>query len=385
MVFSLNLSRARQKRHLGDRLPITHREGAQLVVGIGWLLIGGVFTALAIFFFGTVSINSDPTPIPAYLLLGVFLIFGFTVMAVGLSAFLHKVDLMIDAEGVRGLQRNIKGTRTWNEPLTTYSGVLGEEEYHSGGKHHSAYTLYKVVLKHSDEEDHDVLLYSSRSGEQHRNEIEMFARLLNRPVLMEESGGRYAERAVEDLDKSVKELVEEGKLDARFNPYNQPKGDKLTLEKEGKGYVFTHHYRGIGRFLFSFLFLGAGLGMLYWYFGPGVPASAGGSPWVAAALGVVFTLLGGYMVVFCALANSTLRVFPDELQSYTDILGWCVSDKRAASTDVEEVTVAKNKQGRLELQVSGDRGSLSFGKQVLNEDELQFVRSAIIATLSRRR
>ena len=385
MAFSLNLSCARQKRHLGDRLPITHREGARIVVGICWLLFGGVFTVLAIFFFGTASINSDPTPIPAYLLLGVFLILGVTVMAVGLSAFLHKVDLMIDAEGVRGLQRNIKGTRTWNEPLSAYSGVLGHEEYHSGGKHHSAYTLYKVVLKHSREVDFDVLLYSSRSGQQHRNEIEMFGRLLERPVLVEEAGGRYAERAVEDLDKSVKELVEEGKLDARFNSYNQPKGDTLTLEKEGKGYVFTHHYRGVGRFLFSFLFLGVGLGMLYWYFGPGLPANVEGSPWVVAAVGLVFTLVGGYMVVFCAVGSSTLRVFPDELQSYTDILGWRVSDKRAASVDVEEVTVAKNNRGGLELQASGDRGSLSFGKQVLNEDELQFVRSAIIATLSRRR
>ena len=125
--------------------------------------------------------------------------------------------------------------------------------------------------------------------------------------------------------------------------------------------------------------------MLYWYFGPGLPASAGGSPWVAAALGVVFTLVGGYMMVFCAMGSSTLRVFPDELQSYTEILGWRVSNKRAASSDVEEVTVAKNNRGGLELQASGDRGSLSFGKQVLNEDELQFVRSAIIATISRRR
>ena len=78
-----------------------------------------------------------------------------------------------------------------------------------------AYTLHKVVLKHAREEDLDVLLYQSRSDRGVRLRAETLSRLLKRPILREEVDGSFSERAVEDLDKSVRELVEEGSLRIR--------------------------------------------------------------------------------------------------------------------------------------------------------------------------
>ena len=110
-------------------------------------------------------------------------------MALGVACFRHKVNISIDAAGVRGLRRGLKGTRIWHDPLSAYRGVLPEEKYHSGGKNQSSYTEYKVVLKHPSESDRDVLLYCSRSGGRHRAEAERFARLMARPMLVE--SGRW--------------------------------------------------------------------------------------------------------------------------------------------------------------------------------------------------
>ena len=123
---------------------------------------------------------------------------------------------------------------------------MAEEKYHPGGKNRSSYTLYKVVLKHRADEVRDVLLYCSRSDSKHRHETEPFATMLQRPVLVDEGEGRYVERTVQDLDKSIAELVDEGEIDARFNPYDQPQGGKLVLQGQADGELFSHHYRSVG-------------------------------------------------------------------------------------------------------------------------------------------
>lgn len=372
-----------QDVHLGDRLPIEHYEGARIAGGIIMLLFGGVFAAFPVLFFVLATLDGEePIPFFALLLLGVFLLVGLGIMALGLSGFLHRLSITIDGESVRGLRRGLKGTRTWNDPLSSYQGVFAEEEYHSGGKNRSSYTLYKIVLKHAAQ-TRDVLLYSSRSSDEHRAETEAFAKLVGRPVIVGDPDGRYTERSISDLDKSVRELVAEGKLEARFDPYLPPQQGKLTLRQEDNGYVFEHHYRAVSSLGFGATFSAAGMGMLYWYYGPGLPASAEGSPWVVVVVGLVFALVGVFAMVSCQFATSTLRVVPEGVHGYSTLFGWRMAETRLQASDIEEVMVRKDKQRKLALHVSGDTGTLRFGGQALRDEELEYVRNGVIATIAR--
>ena len=144
-------SRAHQERHVGRQLPIILDEGAKIGGGIGALLFGGIFAAFPILLFLMSDWTDESIPLPAYVLLAVFLAVGIGIMALGVSAFLHKVEIGIDKRDVVGLRRSIKGTRTWRDSLAMYSGLFAEEEYHSGGKNRSSYTLYKAVFKHRED------------------------------------------------------------------------------------------------------------------------------------------------------------------------------------------------------------------------------------------
>ena len=385
MQISTSKTGGYQERDLGDTLPIEYREGARIGGGFVLLAFGGVFAGFPLLMIVLGQAGDETIPAPAYLLLGVFLLVGLGIMAGGVSSLLHKLELDITSAGVRGLRRSLKGTRTWTDPFPDYRGVLAEEEYHSGGKNRSSYTLYKVILKHQHEDDRDVLLYCSRSSDRHRGKTEMYARLLQRPVLLEEGDGRYVERAVEDLDKSIKELVQAGKMDVDFNPYEQPQGGKLTLTTEPAGYRFEYRYRGFGSSLTGFVFLCAGAGLVYWYFGPGVPDSAEGSPWVVPIVGTVFALIGVITTAFALFGSTSLTVHRDGLHTWTRLLNWTFGDKRLPASSVEEIRVGKNKRGRLGLTAQSDHDSLSFGTQTLSVEELEFVRRCIIATISRGR
>ena len=231
---------------MGHQLPSILDEGAKIGGGIGALLFGGIFAAFPILLFLMSDWTDESIPLPAYVLLAMFLAVGIGIMALGVSAFLHKVEIGIDKRDVVGLRRSIKGTRTWRDSLALHCGLFAEEEYHSGGKNRSSYTLYKVVLKHREDAHRDVELFCSRSDDQHRHETEFFAKFLGHPVLVDDGEGQYVERAVEDLDKPIGELVDEGKIDVQFNPYELPQGGRHVLEKKTDGHLLAHHYRNIG-------------------------------------------------------------------------------------------------------------------------------------------
>ena len=70
-----------------------------------------------------------------------------------------------------------------------------------------------------------------------RKELEACARLLHVPLLYVD-GGKLVKRDVGDLDKSVRELVQAGKVEAQFNPVAPPPAGIQTAPWDG-GQVLT--------------------------------------------------------------------------------------------------------------------------------------------------
>lgn len=375
----------RQDFHIGNTLPIKHHAGARIVEGLLMVLFGGVFAGFPVLF-ATLWLK-DPSRFSgsaaaAVAMLGVFLVIGLAIIAVGINGWLHRLEIDIDANGVRGRRRGIRGTRIWHEPLSRYRGVLTEEEYHSGGKNRSSYTLYKITLKHAVDDDLDVLLYSSRSSTGHRDQAEVFARMLERPVLQEIGAGEFAERAVEDLDKSVQQLVAEGKLSVPGAPSGPPPIKRLQVRPERNGYTIDLNYRSVFLFVMGVLFAGVGSGLVYWYFGPGITGGEG-SPWVVPAVGGVFSVVGFFMVVFVFLGRSLLHVLPDRVRLRTQLAGVTLQDRHLSGSAIEEVTVQGGNRGQRCLRMSGDTGHLELGTG-LGENALKYMRDIVISTLAQR-
>lgn len=112
-----------------------------------------------------------------------------------------------------------------------------------------------------------------------RADFEVFARMLERPVVQEIRAGEFAERAVEDLNKSVHKLSVPGA------PSGPPPVEGLQVRPERNGYTIDLNYRGLFLCVMGVLLAGVGSGLAYWHSGPGITGGKG-SPWVVPVVAV---------------------------------------------------------------------------------------------------
>ena len=158
--------------------------------------------------------------------------------------------------------RGIRGVHAWEDSLSSYRGVLSEEEYHSGGKNSQGYVEYRIGLVHGTDRQRDIELFNMRSPEGHRDETAAFARLLEVPVLFDDGEGRFRERDPDDLDKSIHELAAEGKAETNLAFTPPSLGGPLTCEQTPKDFVFRTRR---SRFVIPELIFGCFV--VFWLFG----------------------------------------------------------------------------------------------------------------------
>lgn len=209
-----------------SRLPAEHREsgfrGAGLFMIVFALFWGGMPTL------GLIGAVQKGRMEPGLWFLLIFTIIGTGLLIAGLKMVTTRRTIRFSTDQVDFDERSLFGQRIWSEPLARFTGVRSFSEYHSGGKNRSSYTLYIVELFHPDPKKR-LRLYESRSGEGLRRIQEMFCRQLVRPAV-EGEGNETVTRAVEDLDKSVRELAHEGKLTVAFDPARpRPAGVSMSV------------------------------------------------------------------------------------------------------------------------------------------------------------
>jgi hypothetical protein len=122
---------------------------------------------------------------------------------------------------------------SWDEPLSGYEGVLARSKYPYSDSDNT-YIVYIVELMHPNEQRRITLWQNSTAFGQ-RAVWKKYSRQLGLPALWQdkyEYGEEYTRRDPDDLDKSVRELVAEGKLEFTFDPAAAVP-DELKLDIQG--------------------------------------------------------------------------------------------------------------------------------------------------------
>lgn len=352
-----------------DNLPVEHDEK-------GLKLIGGFLMLFALFFGGV------PAVIIVSMLRGefdkdmlfmvVFVVMGIGQFVLGLTLMLRSKKFRIDRTGVSVEKLGLFGRKSWSEPFSNYKGVLCREQYHSGGRNSPSYTLYIVELAH-EEKSKNIQLYASRSEEGFRRIWEDYCRKLGMPAL-EADGDGYMVRSVEDLDKSVAQLVREGKVDVDFDP---SKGipAALAVSLDGDNLVVTVIRRKVSTIWAVISLIVPAVFVYAGFFVKDGPVALGFA-------GMVFMLIIGLAVVWPLIARQRLRVSVSGIH-VCRVWPWGeTAGKRISSAEIETVKIYKKDHTRGEaVWISGDNDSLVTGEG-LNREALVWLRNCVLKVLA---
>jgi hypothetical protein len=356
--------------HAGRSLPLRVEDG-DVRRGLPLFLSGLVVVAFGALFVlvGLASPGAIKSPVGFAIIIAVLALGGLAMCLSGVHRMLYRLRVTVDHRSVIGERRGLSGTRTWNEPLKRYLGVLQEIERNRHG-------LHLITLKHFRDDAYDVLLYRSLQGDSHRRETEEFAQLLGVPVLSEIGKGRYTARAAADLDKSVARLATEGKLAVPEVPSAPLASRSVRSLQRENGVAFEQRFTG-QLIAFGAIFAVVGSGLLYWYLGPGVRGGTG-DPRLVLLAGTVFALLGLALMLLAPALRLTLEVDPERVRTALRLGAHAFHEGSLAAGAVEEVRIAPQRNG---LLIIADEGRLWFGLG-LRERELEHVRDAALATVA---
>jgi hypothetical protein len=253
MSVSVNGSRTKEFKPALDQLPIT-----TVIKGnrsLGLILMGQAALTGAGTVFMVVSFvqGAGAPPFELFLMFAVWAAISFPT---GLHQLSSVTTTTIDARRVSFSSKSLVRSKQWMEEIDRYEGIAYREESHGGTKTSRPYTLYIVELYHADSNKNQKI-YQSTSAQGARQIWEDYCRVLNLAAV-EKDGSTLIKRNVEDLDKSVRDLVKEGKLSIDFDPSRPPpKGLKVNAAEEIFEVVLTKDRFSIVTYSLVLLFSGA--------------------------------------------------------------------------------------------------------------------------------
>lgn len=156
-----------------------------------------------------------------------------TILAFGKSA-----RAKIDSDNVHYSERSVFGNKSWHEPLSSYRGVRWRQEdviSQSGNSSRSRTTTYQLIELAHPKSSRTVPLYRANvSDENARREWERLSRVMSLSAIDSREIDEVV-RDTADLDKSIKQLAQEGKLDAAWRDQTPPARLELTYEDAPDG------------------------------------------------------------------------------------------------------------------------------------------------------
>lgn len=353
-----------------SQIPVTHTSAGGKAAGCFMvffaLIWGGIPTVALITQFMQKGFSPELLP------LLIFTVIGTILLAFGIGQFFKHRTVVIDKNGVTVDERSISGARHWRESFQAYQGVLSRSEYHPGGKNRPAYTLYIVELLHADKR-RTIRLYESKSPDGQRSRWEDAARILNMPAL-EYDGDGLVTRKTDDLDKSIGQLVREGKLKSDFDP---TKGipSQLKLQTVGDALHVTVNTRGIHT---TPLIVVSILPLTFII----LPLLVPHLPKAMMIPGIFFGVALGAVIFSSLTTKSQLRISRDTIRlvQLTRRGDKEIATMRANAIETLRLARVQNsRRMQLEIATDGQRAEVGAG---LPREALEWLRSCIIRVLS---
>jgi hypothetical protein len=305
-------------------------------------------------------------------ILGMLLItslFGYVMLMGGLHHLLI-VTTTVDKVRIYSSSRSLFGSKQWAEDLEAYEGILYRDEYHYQGKG-SSYPLYIIELYHTNK-DKVVILYQSTSPEGVRAIWEDSCRKLNMQAV-EKDGSSLIKRDVEDLDKSVRELVNEGKLNFDCDiSQSPPKGLQATSVGDMfQVIVKLNYFSLIVRSVFVLAFWV--LFVLHFIFIS--------KNWIVFASSSLFYWVAVVEFIFpAAFTRACIKIGEDSL-FLNRITPWGETAGTTILTSEIESVVVSDSRGRNEVLIKTDQQEVAIGRG-LSAESLQWLKNCILTIIS---
>lgn len=358
------------------RLPVSVERNAGVVFGLLIFLFGCVWGGFPVF--GLIQNGFDLGRGPEQLLFLIFPIVGIGIALYGLHMILHRKSITIDRYFVAVAERGLLGARQWREQISGYQGVLARTRRVS--TKHSSYTLYLVDLKH-DDDARTINLYTARGDRHWRGRWEDYARRLGLPALEEGADG-LVQRDVDDLDKSVTELLQEGKVAVNHDLLAQNGAKGVHAEARGDALVLTR--TGPQNPLWGWL-LGVAFPSVFIYFGLFFDDTPMIARFFLGGLGILFAAAFLWAGIWDRISRQRLVITPDYAHLHAVSPFGASKGKRLAIAEVEGVEVQRGRKNdrRFALTIATDNKSLRFGLG-LPAASLDYIRNAVLAQLAER-
>ena len=341
---------------------------------------GGIFLVLFALFWGGIPglifislVTSGEYESSMFFLL-LFPVIGIGIFLGGLYTMTFRETIRIDANSVSREAKSIFGYKYWTEPLERYSGVLSRTEQRSGGKNSSPYTVYIVELYHEDKKKR-ILLYESRSGNSFRTIWEDYCRQLNKPA-MERAGNKMHTRDVADLDKSVRELVQEGKITVDFDPKAPPPkgfdarvaGGQLRVALPKKNTSFL----GL---IIAILFTGVFIFIGFW---------VDDAPVIFGIIGIILLLFFIGAGIWQAITRNVLLIGRNEIKILQETPWGETGGSILKADEIEEVRIGPIARGTKQMAVLlvTDHNTRRIGDGLPRESQ-EWLKNCILAVITR--
>ena len=248
----------------GDRtrLPMELDISPSKSSAIDRILFGCVFAGVALVVYLGGGSNSGGLGGSLYSLISLVLVAAGVVQIARVAmTYSHRRRLTVADGTVQVQGGSLLGREYWSEPLSSYHGVRWREfvvrnrNASSSSASQRAKHYQYVDLAHPDASKSVPLFVTIRNGVT-RAEWEGLSKLLGVPAI-DARGGETQIRAAEDVDKSIRELANEGKIAAEWSGEAAPR-ELLVDYGDGDKIIVTITARRLPVWLYTFFFVFGG-------------------------------------------------------------------------------------------------------------------------------
>lgn len=351
-------------------LPHTIYSNGSAVLGVFLTLFSLPFWGGAGFFL--INILYKGTFEPGHLLLLIFVLVGIGVFLLGLSQFFSKQSCLLSINTIEFNSKGLFGKKTWSESTRNYEGIFSTTETRStGGQNSSTYKVYVLRLHHTDKAK-SILLYESRQEKPIRGLWEKYSQLFNLPCIEETEEG-IIKRDTADLNKSIKQLAQEDKIDIDFSPgMRAPKG--LSLDRRIDEWAISQNSIPVKSFMM--IPLVAAFLSLFVYIGFWTDA-----PVIFGIFGIGILLLLMIHLIWCIITTQVCILNNKELRVFHKTPWGKTKGKNLPLNEIESINIKKRDVMNKYLEIVSDKKKISFTTG-LSDQSLKWLKNCLLYRLT---